>query len=102
MENESYYLDQQLKAYKRAISDAVLQFQLDDESRIAAARAALHNAIAEYREEKENQRRDYIRATIDGMLQIAVVCHLISIDELKDYKKAADLESVEVSIKVSF
>lgn len=102
MESESYILDKQLKQYKKAISDAIIRFQLDDESRIAAARSALNNAIAEYKEEKEIQKRDYIRANIDGMLKISAVCHLISIAELKDYKKAADIENVEVSIKVSF
>lgn len=102
MENDSYFLDKQLKQYKEAISDAIIQYQLDDESRIAAARAALHNAIAEYKEEKDIQRQDYIRASIDGMLKISAVCHLISIAELKDFKKAVGIENVEVSIKISF
>lgn len=102
MENDSYFLDKQLKQYKEAISNAIIQYQLDDESRIAAARAALNNAIAEYKGEKDIQVQDYIRASIDGMLKISAVCHLISIAELKDFKKAVGIENVEVSIKISF
>ena len=102
MESESYMLNQQLQKYKSAISDAMIQFQLDDESRIAAARAVLNSTISDYKETQDIQRRDYIRATIDGMLKISAVCHLISIDELKEYKRKAGIKRIEVPIRISF
>ena len=102
MESESYMLNQQLQKYKSAISDAMIQFQLDDESRIAAARSVLNSALSDYNAEQDIQCRDYIRAVIDGMLKICAVCHLISIDELKEYKRRAGIEKVEVPIKISF
>lgn len=102
MESESYMLNQQLQKYKSAISDAMIQFQLDDESRIAAARAVLNSTISDYKETQDIQCRDYIRATIDGMLKISAVCHLISIDELKEYKRKAEIKRIEVPIRISF
>ena len=99
MESESYMLNQQLEKYKSAISDAMIQFQLDDESRIAAARAVLNSAMSDYKETQDIQCRDYIRATIDGMLKISAVCHLISIDELKEYKRKAGIKRIEVPIR---
>lgn len=102
MENSSYYLDQQLKEYKKAVSEAYKQFQLDDESRIAAAHATIRSAIAEYRESRDPQEKHTRREVISGMLSIAAACHLVSFDDLKKYKIDAGIDQVEVPLKITF
>lgn len=105
MESESYYLSKQLKQYKAAISDAFKQFQLDDESRIAAARAAINSEIADLRALQhagDGLRYDLQKARVEGMLRIAAVCHLVSFDDVKEFKKQAGIETISIPIKIEF
>ena len=94
MDNNSYYMDQLLKRYKEAITDAFKQFQLDDESRIAAAHAVIDSCIEEYRHTSDIQRQDYQRAVICGVLSMAAACHLLSFDEISKYKETADIDRI--------
>jgi len=102
MENNSYYLDQQLKEYRKSISEAYKQFQLDEDSRLAAAHATIRSAIAEYRESVDPQEKQARREVISGMLSIAAACHLVSFDDLKKYKFNAGIDKVEVPLKLTF
>lgn len=102
MDDGRYYMDQQLKQYKSAITEAFKQFQLDDDARIAAAHAVINSAIGEYKNEREIQVRDYVRANIYGMLSMAAACHLLSFDEIEEYKKAAEIGKIEIPFKMVF
>lgn len=101
MENPTYYLDEQLKQYKAAITEAFKQFQLDDESRIAAAHAVINSAVHEYSEMSKDQR-DYQRAIIRGMLSMAAACHLVSFEEINSIKKSVDIDRIEIPFKMTF
>lgn len=102
MESASYYMDQQLRQYKAAITDTFKQFQLDDESRIAAAHAVINSAVADYKNAPGIQEEEYQRILIRGMLSMAAACHLISFDEIMTYKKTADIDKIEIPFKMVF
>lgn len=102
MDNGSYYMDQQLKQYKAAITEAFRQFQLDDDARIAAAHAVVNSAIGDYKSKSSEQEKDYMRAVIRGMLSMAAACHLVSFDEVKEFKKAAEIDMIEIPFKMLF
>ena len=102
MEDVSYYMDQQLKQYKAAITDAYKQFQLDEESRIAAAHAVIDSYINSYKHGFGVGYIEYLRAVITGMLSMAAACHLLSFEEIAEYKKAAEIERIEVPFKMTF
>lgn len=102
MDNDIYYIDQQLKEYKAAITQAYVQFRLDDESRIAAAHALINATVNEYRLTTDNNKREKLRLEIYGMLSMAAACHLISIDEIKERKTQAGIDRVEIPFKMVF
>ena len=102
MDDPRHFMDQQLKQYKAAITEAYAQFHLDDDSRIAAAHHVINSAVFEYGTMTDDAQKDRQRNVISGMLSMAAACHLLSMDEIKKYKSRAEIEVVEIPFKMTF